>query len=333
MRGRGVPLGWQVGSAEGERVESVRYRKERRGRGNRRRRLGQKLGDRACPRDPWRLTERPVDVTAHVCPEAPPYHAGAGVATSPGARYNARRMSGRADREKRKPRVSVIMGTFNRAGLIGRAIESVLAQDYSDWELLVIGHCTPDNTAEVVARFGDPRIRFYNMPYRIPDRGSATKNYGIRNYARGEYIAYLDDDDRYRRGFLSTMVGYLEAHPEAQIVYCRSMYRDRRTGRRVWGNPFQRWLHDYSRDKLQKYNFLNVNCVVHRKRLLDEVGYWKPEFYFNDYELWLRISRKYDFHYVNRVLVETFVEEPPFVVRMFTKGWRILRHGRRTPLK
>ena len=230
------------------------------------------------------------------------------------------------------PVVSVIMGTFKRAGVVGRAIESVLAQDFSEWELLVIGHCTPDNTSEVVASYKDDRIRFYNLPYRIPDMGSSAKNFGIRNCARGRYISYLDDDDRYRPTFLSTMIGYLEKHPEARIAYCRSMYRDRRTGRRLWGNPFQRWMHGYSREKLQRYNFINVNGVVHRKSLLDEVGYWKSGFYFNDYELWLRISRKYDFHYVNKVLVETFVDEPPFLVRMFTKGWQILRHGRRTPL-
>ena len=255
------------------------------------------------------------------------------MATSPQAWYNVRRMNARPDREKREPLVSVIMSTFNRAGVIGRAIESVLAQDFDRWELIVIGHCTPDNTAEVVASFADSRIQFHNMGYRIPARGAAPKNYGIKNFAKGRYIAYLDDDDRYLPKFLSTMVGYLESHSEAMIVYCRSRYRDKRTGRRVWGNPFQRWMHGYSREKLERYNFLNTNGVVHRREILEEVGYWNPEFFFDDYELWLRISRKYDFHYVNKVLVETFVDEPPFVKRMFTKGWQILRHGRRTPLK
>lgn len=231
------------------------------------------------------------------------------------------------------PIVSVIMGTYNRADIIGCAIESVLVQNFQDWELVVVGDCTPDNTADVVAAFKDPRIQFQNMPDHAGDRGSATKNYGIRNFARGIYIAYLDDDDRYKPRFLSTMIGYMLARPDAQIAYCRSMYRDKNTGGRVWGNPFQRWMHGYSKEKLQRYNFLNVNCVVHRKSLLDEIGYWKPEFYFNDYELWLRISEKYDFHHVNSALVETFVEELPFLRRMFSKGLQILRHGRRTPLK
>lgn len=232
-----------------------------------------------------------------------------------------------------EPLVSVIMGTYNRAAIIPRAIDSVRAQDFKDWELIVVGHCTPDNTAEVVARYQDPRISFHNMPDRKPDTGSATKNYGIKNFARGKIISYLDDDDQWRPQFLSTMAGYLLKHPEAMISYCRSMYRDKETGKRVWGNPFQRFMHGYSKEKLQRYNFLNVNCVVHRKGLLEEVGYWNTDLFFNDYDLWLRISQKYDFHYINKVLVETYVSEPPFFERLVTKGSWLLKFGRHTPRK
>lgn len=231
------------------------------------------------------------------------------------------------------PLVSILISTYNRAGIVGRAIRSILDQDFQDWEVIVVGHCTPDNTAEVVAAFKDPRIQFHNMPDRVPDRGSATKNYGIKNYARGTYIAYLDDDDRYKPQFLSTMIGYMIAHPDVKMAYCRCMYRDHRTGRRVWGNPFQRWMHGYSKEKLQRYNFIDTDCVVHTRALMDEVGYWKPEYYFNDYELWLRISAKYEPNYVNRALVEKYVDEPPFLKRLFTKGWQILRFGRTTPFR
>ena len=231
------------------------------------------------------------------------------------------------------PIVSIIMGTYNRAGVIGRAIQSVLDQDFQDWELVVVGCCTPDNTGEVVGGFGDPRIRFHNMDHFVNDTGSSTKNYGLQHMARGKYICYLDDDDRYTPDHLSVMVGYMEAHPEAVFAYGRSCYRDKTTGRRILGNPFQRWMHGYSREKLLRYNFLNVNCVIHRKSLLDEVGYWNSDRFFNDYDLWLRISDKHEIHYINRVLAETFVDEPPFLARLFSKGWRILRHGRRTPRK
>lgn len=234
-----------------------------------------------------------------------------------------------------EPLVSIITSTYNRAELVRRGIESVRSQDFAAWEHIIVGDCTPDNTGEVVASFGDPRLRFHNLPEKSPpgSHGALAKNYGIQQMARGTYVAYLDDDDRYRPNFLSVMMGYLLEHPEVHIAYCRSMYRDKKTGRKLWGNPFQRWLHGYSKEKLARYNFLNTNCVIHKKSVLDDVGYWNPDYYFDDYELWLRISRKYDFHYINRVLVETYVDEAPFLKRLFTKGLSILRHGRTTPVR
>ena len=231
--------------------------------------------------------------------------------------------------------VSVVTSTYNRAGTIRWAINSVRAQTFRDWEHVIVGDCTPDDTAQVVAGYGDPRLHFYNLPKKSPPRshGAIAKNHAIQKMASGKYIAYLDDDDRYRPNYLRAMVEYLESHPNAQLVYCRCLYRDKATGRRILGNPFQRWMHGYSREKLKRYNFIDTDCVVHRKALLDEVGYWNPAYYFDDYELWLRISERHVLHYVNKVLVDKYVAEAPFFVRLLNKGWRILRFGRRTPLE
>ena len=233
------------------------------------------------------------------------------------------------------PIVSVITSTYNRAEIVRRTIQSVLDQDFQDWEMCVVGDCTPDHTGEVVASFGDPRLSYYNLPVKSPpgSHGSLAKNHALRHMAKGEFIAYLDDDDCYLPNHLSTMIGYLRSHPECRFAYCRCAYRDKHTGRRIWGNPFQRWLHGYSREKLRRYNFIDTDCVVHRKDLLEETGYWDPRFYFDDYELWLRMSEKCDFHHVNKALVNKFVDEPPFLVRAMRKGLKILVHGRQTPLK
>ncbi len=233
------------------------------------------------------------------------------------------------------PQVSIITSTFNRAAIIHRAIESVLSQTFHEWEMNIVGDCTPDHTAEVIASYRDPRLRFYTLPEKSPPRahGAIAKNYAIQRMSSGRYIAYLDDDDRYLPNFLISMMGYMESHPDCRLAYCRCMYRDKSTMKRVWGNPFQRWMHGYSLAKLERYNFIDTDCVIHRRSLLDEVGYWNPSFYFDDYELWLRIARKYPLHHVNRVLVEKFIDESPFWTRALSKGWSILWHGRRTPLE
>jgi glycosyltransferase involved in cell wall biosynthesis len=233
------------------------------------------------------------------------------------------------------PLVSIVTSTYNRAQVVRAAIESVLAQDFKDWEMNIVGDCTPDDTAGTVASYGDDRLRFYNLPEKSPpgSHGAIAKNHAIFTMARGRYIAYLDDDDIWRPHYLSTMMGYLQAHPETVFLYCRCMYRDKKTGKPIWGNPFQRFMHGYSREKLKRYNFIDTDCVVHRRDVLDEVGGWNPDYYFDDYELWLRISAQHDLTYLNKVLVEKFVDEPPFLVRAVRKGWKIITGGRHTPLE
>lgn len=231
------------------------------------------------------------------------------------------------------PRVSIVTSTYNRSGLLRRAIRSVLAQrGFGDWEMCVVGDCTPDDSGEAVASFGDERLRFHNLAAKSPPiaHGAIAKNHGVFQMARGDYVAYLDDDDEYHPDFLRTMMGEATRHPEQPVFYCRCQYRDKETGKKIYGNPFQPWLHRWSREKLLRYNFINTANVVHTRKIIEEVGGWNPEDYFDDYDLWKRMSAKCDFRYVNRALVISHVGDcPPFWRRLATKGVKILLHGRR----
>ena len=92
------------------------------------------------------------------------------------------------------PRVSVIIPTHNRASMLPRAVDSVLSQTFTDFELLIVDDCSADETPEVAARYTDPRVRAFR---HIRNSGAAAaRNTGIAN-SRGEYIAFLDDDDEY----------------------------------------------------------------------------------------------------------------------------------------
>jgi len=123
------------------------------------------------------------------------------------------------------PRVSAIIIVFNGETYIAEAIESVLAQDFLDWELLVADDGSTDGTRDIVQSFVDAqpeRIRLI----RHPDKGnhgmSATRNLGVAD-ARGEYVAFLDADDMWLPAKLSEQVRILDSHPTAGLVYGRTL--------------------------------------------------------------------------------------------------------------
>jgi len=94
----------------------------------------------------------------------------------------------------KNPKVSVIIPTYNRAHLIGRAIQSVLNQTYQDFELIVVDDGSTDNTNEVIKEFSQKDKRILYIKHDKNKGGSAARNTGIKA-ARGEYIAFQDSDD------------------------------------------------------------------------------------------------------------------------------------------
>src|SRR4030042_1653484 len=112
-------------------------------------------------------------------------------------------------------KVSVIIPVYNRAELIAQAVESVLRQSFSDFELLVVDDGSSDGTWEALQRCG-PRIRALPQEHR---GASAARNLGIQT-AAGEYLAFLDSDDLWQPQKLARQVQYLDQHPEVAHVHC-----------------------------------------------------------------------------------------------------------------
>lgn len=99
------------------------------------------------------------------------------------------------------PFFSIIIPTYNRATFIGVTLDSVLAQTYPNLEILVVDDGSKDNTAEVVGRYADPRLRYY--PKENGERGVA-RNYGLAR-AIGTYVLFLDSDDRFHPNHLAML--------------------------------------------------------------------------------------------------------------------------------
>lgn len=114
------------------------------------------------------------------------------------------------------PRVSVVIATFDRAEVLRRAIESVRRSTIDDWELIVVGdHCT-DHTADVVTGFGDPRIRWIDLPVNHGEQ-SAPNNVGVE-HARADVVAFLNHDDLYFPDHLERSLAALDA-TGADLLY------------------------------------------------------------------------------------------------------------------
>ncbi|HMZ01739.1 MAG TPA: glycosyltransferase family 2 protein [Burkholderiaceae bacterium] len=112
------------------------------------------------------------------------------------------------------PLVSIVLPTYNRADVLGRAVASVLAQTFTNWELIVVDDGSTDATHGWLAGLTDRRIRVV----RQANGGvSRARNTGLR-LARGAYITFLDSDDEWLPHYLALSAGYLEAHPQQMFV-------------------------------------------------------------------------------------------------------------------
>jgi glycosyltransferase involved in cell wall biosynthesis len=198
------------------------------------------------------------------------------------------------------PQVSVIIPTCNRAGLLPTAIGSVLAQSYSNFEVVVVDDASDDPVDNIVNAFGDGRIRCIQHERR---RGAAAaRNTGIRN-SDGEFIAFLDDDDEWRRDKLARQLSVL-SHSDSAIggVYTGYEVIERDTGRIL-----SRMLPEH-RGNLSS-ELLGGNCVgpsssmLLRRTCFDSVGMFDESLSaFQEYDLWIRLSSDYQFDYVSECL-------------------------------
>lgn len=134
-----------------------------------------------------------------------------------------------------EPMVSVIIPTWNRGELlVSRTLPSVLNQSYSNLEIIVVGDCCTDNTADLIASMHDTRLHFYNLPERgkyPPDKkslwqvaGSAPKNKGLE-LASGSWIAPLDDDDVFTPDHVESLLRYAQTN-DLELVYGKLMIEE-----------------------------------------------------------------------------------------------------------
>jgi glycosyltransferase involved in cell wall biosynthesis len=202
------------------------------------------------------------------------------------------------------PNVSVIIPTHNRAELLRSAITSVLNQTYQDFEIIVVDDASKDNTHEVVANFGDRRIRYIHHETGKGDAGA--RNTGII-HSTGGYIGFLDDDDQWLPKKLGLQVAMLENSPQhVGCVYTGQFDVDGTDGRIL------SIYYPNQRGDLSKHLFADAcivtSTVLLKREVFEKVGLFDESIpYCNDYDMWIRIAKEFHFDYIREPLTKYLV--------------------------
>ena len=186
------------------------------------------------------------------------------------------------------PMFTIVMPVYNHEEYVGEAIQSVRDQTFQDWELIVVDDGSTDRSGEIVDRHAEADGRIRAVHQANAGQGAARNN--AIAVARGQWMAYIDSDDKYLPEALQRYFDYIQAHPDAKFIYG---YRHRLDGdgtiTELPPGKYQDRVTDV-KDLFQK-TFLSQLCVCYRRELLEKAGAFDPQLWCaDDYELNLRIG-------------------------------------------
>jgi glycosyltransferase involved in cell wall biosynthesis len=187
------------------------------------------------------------------------------------------------------PLVTVVIPCYKQAHFLSEAIESVLSQSYPHFEIVVVDDGSPDNTAEVASRYPPEKVRLI----RQENRGRApAKNAGLAQ-SEGEYVVFLDADDRLLPEALEVGVRELEARP--QCAFVSGHHRLIASDGSILDEPHQRILGDDPYLTLLCGNFIGMHATVtYRRTAIEAIGGFDISLKVcEDYDLFLRLARRF----------------------------------------
>jgi len=195
------------------------------------------------------------------------------------------------------PTVSVIIPTYNRGWILREAIDSVLAQDFTDYELIVVDDGSTDDTRQILGSYGRDLLVLRQSNQGV----SAARNRGIAE-SRARLVAFLDSDDLWLPQKLARQLAFFESKPDALI--CQTAETWLRNGVRV--NPKNR--HQKRSGMIFEPSLalclVSPSAVMIRKTLFDTVGRFDESLpACEDYDLWLRISCRYPVFLIDDPLI------------------------------
>lgn len=209
------------------------------------------------------------------------------------------------------PPVSICLVTYNRARLLPSTVDSLLAQSYTDFELVISDDCSTDDTEDVCREYArrDPRIRYYRNDKNLGMPGNLNVSLQI---AHGNYLANVHDGDVYRYDLVAKWKKALDDYPTAGFVF--NPYRSRHEDGSeiihrvpfpslIPGRELGAWL-------LSRWGSCVYGTVMVRRDVYEKVEWFDLQFgNYSDVDMWLRIARKYDVAFVDEPLIDLMPQD------------------------
>ena len=198
------------------------------------------------------------------------------------------------------PLISVIMPVYNRKDVVMNAIDSVLAQTYDNFELIVIDDASTDGTTELLKEIDHEKVKV--IFHEKNKYASGARNTGLKN-STGEYVAYLDSDNLLDERYLAATVGAFLLLPDADALHS-AQYRYETYD----SKPFLVQFGALNKSLLHNHNFVDMNCFAHKRYIYDEVGGFDETLKgADDWELILRINTHYTVYSVPFLLSKCYL--------------------------
>lgn len=190
-----------------------------------------------------------------------------------------------------KPIVSIVLPVYNGERYLSEAIESILAQTFPSWELIIVDDCSTDGTPAIIQSYTqkDNRIRYIRN--EVNKKLPASLNVGF-SHARGQYYTWISDDNRFREDALKIMVDVLDHNSQIDLVYCRVQQIDKE------GNLVGPLALPQQSAFLYCTNVI-LACFLYRRAMHETLGGYDEElFLVEDYDFWLRAYRQFSFKHL-----------------------------------
>ncbi len=210
------------------------------------------------------------------------------------------------------PKVTVQICTYNRENFIKQAIDSVLSQSFTDFEIIITDDCSTDNTEKVVNSYTDKRIKYIKNETNLGIAKNRNKSLKMSN---GEYIAVLDSDDYWiDKDKLKKQVEFLDLYKDYVLIGTYMNIVDKNNVLIKKTKYINKYFFNYNfilKKLLLIKNFFCHSSVMYRKKEVYNIGSYDENLpiSWEDYDLWLKLGLKYKIANLNRVSVNYRIHE------------------------